>query len=187
MTVEQAQREVRTVFLASFPGALAASFIWFVSTALSTWSSPHHGILALSVGGAFIFPIAQLILKAMGRRATLSPENPLGALAMQVAFTIPLSLPLIAAASYTKVNWFYPAFTLVVGAHYLPFVFLYGMKQFGILAGVMVAGAVFIGVYAPGSFTLAGWFTTAVLLGWSFVALSVARQEGSLQMAGSRA
>ena len=93
----------------------------------------------LVVVGAFIFPLTQLVLRAMGRRASLSPGNPLRFLAMQVAFTVPLSLPLVGAATLHHLNWFYPAMMIVVGAHYLPFMFLYGMWQFAILAAALPA------------------------------------------------
>jgi len=50
----------------------------------------------------------------------------MNALAMQVAFVLPLSLPLVFAATAYRQNWFYPAFMIALGSHYLPFIFLYG-------------------------------------------------------------
>ena len=81
-------------------------------------------------------------------------------LAMQVAFTIPLNLPVVAAAALYRLNWFYPACMIVVGTHYLPFIFLYGMWQFGVLAAVLIGGGVTIGLmfaeYRRGTLTLCG-------------------------------
>lgn len=37
-------------------------------------------------------------------------------LAVQIAFTVPFSLPLVAAATLYRLNWFYPAFMIGVGA-----------------------------------------------------------------------
>jgi hypothetical protein len=121
------------------------------------------------VGGVFIFPSTQVVLRAMGRRAALEPGNPMGQLARQVAFTVPFGLPLVAAATLYRPNWFYPAFMLVVGTHYLPFMFLYGMSMFGVLAGLLIAGAVLIGLYASSTFALGGWVTGAVLLVFAFI------------------
>jgi hypothetical protein len=45
--------------------------------------------------------------------------------------------------------------------NYLPFLFLYGMWQFWILGGLLVAGGVVIGLYIPASFILGGWVTVA--------------------------
>ena len=104
----------------------------------------------------------------MGKPATLSKDNPFGMLAMQIAFTIPATYPLIAAATIHNVNWFYPAFLVVVGAHYLPFIFLYGMPQFGILAVLLVVLGTAIGIYFPDSFTLGGWIGAVVYLVFAF-------------------
>ena len=119
-------------------------------------------------------------MRASGRPAALSAGNPLGQLAMQVAFTIPATLPVVAGAALYRLNWFYPACMIVVGAHYFPFVFLYGMWQFWILGGLMVAGGVMIGMYVSTSFTLAAWVTAALLLAFAFVGRSVAHKEFSI-------
>ena len=46
-----------------------------------------------------------------------------------------------------------------------------------ILSGILVAGGVVIGLYVPASFSLGGWVTGLVLLGFAFVGRSVARKE----------
>ena len=164
MRVEEAQHEVRTVFMWGFPGQFVSGLIWLAAAALATWKSPKHGIVALIALATFIYPLTQLVLRAMGRPASLSTKNPLGRLAMQIAFTIPLNLPVVAGATLYRLNWFFPACMIVVGTHYFPFVFLYGMWQFAILGGALIAGGVLIALYAAGSFSLAGWLTGAALL-----------------------
>jgi len=176
ITVEVAQRDVRSTFLGGFAGQLVSGVLWLASAALGTWGTRRSAILALVVGGVFIFPLTQLVLRAMGRRAALEPGNPLGQLARQVAFTVPLSLPLVAAATLYRPNWFYPSFMLVIGTHYLPFMFLYGMNMFGVLAGVLIAGAVLIGLYASASFALGGWVTGAVLVMFAFIGRALAAE-----------
>ena len=61
-------------------------------------------------------------------------------------------------------NWFYPAFMLVVGTHYMPFIFLYGMWEFAILSAVLVGGGAAIGMLAPDVFAAGGWYTAIALL-----------------------
>lgn len=77
-------------------------------------------------------PVARSGTDRSGRASAGPPGagNPLGPLGMQVAFIIPCSYPVIGAAVLHNVNWFYPAFMVIVGAHYLPFVFLYGMWHY---------------------------------------------------------
>lgn len=117
MLVAEAQREVRLTFLGGFPGQVVSGVLWLTSAALGSAGKTRLAILVLAVGGAFIFPLTMLLLRAIGRRASLSAGNPLGALAMQIAFTIPASLPLVGAATLHHQAWFYPAMMVVVGAH----------------------------------------------------------------------
>jgi hypothetical protein len=133
----------------------------------------------LILGGTFIFPLSQLLLQVMGKPASLSADNPFGKLAMQVAFIIPLCYPLIAAATIHYTNWFYPAFLVVVGAHYLPFITLYGMWQFGILSALLVGSGTVIGMYFPENFALGGWTGAAIYLlaAFPFRAFALRRNE----------
>ena len=119
-TIAAAQREVRTTFLGGFPGQLVSGVIWLGSSALTTWVSLTAGIVTLVVGGMFIFPLTQLLLRIMGRRASLAAENPMQNLAIQAAVIIPTLFPLVGAATLYRREWFYPAMALVVGTHYFP-------------------------------------------------------------------
>ena len=152
--------------------------MWLVSAAIGTWVSPGGGIAVLCLGGALIFPLTQVVLRAIGRSATLRADNPLRHLAMQIALTIPLGLPLVGAAALHRLNWFYPAMMIVVGAHYLPFVFLYGMRHFAVLCGLMVAGGIMLGLYLHDTFSLGGWLTGATLVVFGIVGGFLSRREG---------
>jgi hypothetical protein len=131
---------------------------------LGIWVSERSAILVLVLGGIFIFPLTQLTLRVLGRSGGLPKEHPMNSLAMQVAFIVPLSLPLIGAACLYNINWFYPAFMLIVGIHYMPFMFLYGMWEFAILAALLIGGGVGIGMLLPHTFAAGGWFASALLL-----------------------
>jgi hypothetical protein len=177
MQIAEAQREVRSVFIGGFVGQAVSSVLWLLSAALSTWRSPRQGIVLLVLGGALIFPATQMVLRIMGRRASLSSSNQMGQLAMQVAFTVPLNLLVVGGATVYRMNWFYPGCMIVVGSHYLPFAYLYGMWQFWILGGFLVAGGFVIGLWLPGSFSLGGWVTAAALFLFALVGRTVARAE----------
>jgi hypothetical protein len=88
----------------------------------------------------------------------------MNALAMQVAFILPLSLPGIGAAALYRLNWFYPAFMLVLGTHYMLFIFLYVMWEFGALTALLIGGGVTIGMFVPHTFATGGWFTGILLV-----------------------
>ena len=169
MNIIDAQRDVRTTFLGGFAGQLVSGTIWFLSAALATWYSPATAIVVLVLGGFFIFPLTRLFLRLMGRPSSLAKGHPMNQLAMQIAFTLPLNLLLVAAATAYRFNWFYPAFMVALGTHYLPFIFLYGMREFGLLAVVLLAGGVVIALYLSSSFSLGGWFTAAALVIFAFI------------------
>jgi len=177
MTVDEAQRELRREFYGGFFGQLVSGLLWLVSAALATWGTPRRAMVALVVGGFFIFPLTTLLLRMSGRRPSLSAGNPLGQLGWQVAFVLPLSLPLVAAVSLYKISWFYPAFMVALGAHYLPFTFLYGMRMFIALSAILVGGGLATALYAGWIFPFGAWLTAAVLLVFAFLGRSIARGE----------
>jgi hypothetical protein len=174
MTINDAQRDVRTVFLGGFAGQLVSGAIWLASAATATWQSSTGAIAVLVVGGMFIFPLTQLLLRLMGRPASLPKGHPMNGLAIQIAFSLPLILPLIFAATAYHRTWFYPAFMIALGAHYLPFMFLYGMWQFGALAAALIGCGLAIGIYFPSVFSLGGWLTAFMLVVFAFAGRSVA-------------
>ena len=179
MDIAVAQREVRTEFLGGFVGQNVSGVIWAVSAALGTWRSPAAAIWTLLVGGFLIFPLTLLGLRAMGRatgrRNGLGVDNPMGQLATQLVFT--LNLPLIAAATLYRLDWFYPACLMGAGAHYVPFVFLYGMRSFAVLAGVMMAAAFVIAMVIHGPFALGGWLGSAALIVFAFIGRAIVERE----------
>ena len=177
MAISQAQRDVRTTFVGGFAGQLVSSVIWFLSAAGYTWFSFKTAVVVLVVGGFFIFPLTQALLRLMGGPSSLPKRHPMNGLAMQVAFTLPLTLPLVFAATAYRHSWFYPAFMIALGAHYLPFIFLYGMWQFGVLAALLIGSGVMIGLYLPTALSFGGWLTASVLFVFAFVGRRAARSR----------
>jgi hypothetical protein len=71
-------------------------------------------------------------------------------------FTVPLSFLLVGAATLYREAWFFPAAMIVVGSHYLPFITLYGMRMFGVLAALLVIAGAGLAMYGPEVFGLGG-------------------------------
>ena len=169
MTVSEAQREVRSIYIGGFAGQIVSGAIWLASTAFTTWVSWRAGVLALVIGGMFIFPLTQLLLRLSGRPASLTSANPLRELAIEIAFLVPLLLPLVGAAALQRPEWFYPAMMMVVGAHYLPFSFLYGMRHFIVLSVLLLVPGLLIGLYAPRAGVFGGWLASVLLFAFAFI------------------
>src|SRR5919107_4747005 len=164
MGISEAQKEMRSRFLGGFYGQLVSGVLWLVSASLATWSSPRASITTLVVGGFFIFPLTELLVRVGGVKGSLSADNSLRELGMQVAFVLPASMPLLVPVGLYRLNWFYPAMMILLGAHYLPFVFLYGMRLFAILAALLVGGGTLIAIYFSASFSIGAWYTGIILL-----------------------
>jgi hypothetical protein len=47
-----------------------------------------------------------------------------------MAFVLPFSMLLLVPVGLYNLNWFFPALRVLLGAHYLPFATLYGMRMF---------------------------------------------------------
>ena len=177
LSIAAAQREMRDRFVGGFYGQLVSGLLWLGSATLATWATPRAAITALVVGGFFIFPVTELLIRAVARKPPLRAANQLKQLGMQVAFVLPMSMPLLVPVSLYRLNWFYPAMMILLGAHYVPFVFLYGMPQFAALAGLLLAGGMMIALYLSDSFALGAWYTAALLLAFAYAGKQVAGNE----------
>jgi hypothetical protein len=177
MTISEAQLEIRTRFVGGFYGQLVSGTLWLMSAGLAVWRGPRASIIMLVVGGFFIFPATELLIRAIGSRTSLSSGNALRFLAMQIAFVLPLSMPLLLPVGLYRLNWFYPAMMILLGAHYLPFVFLYGMRLFAVLAAFLVGGGTLIAMYFSASFSIGAWYTGIILLAFAGLGRMIANHE----------
>jgi hypothetical protein len=178
MQIADAQRENRVRFRGGFYGQLVSGVLWLVSAALATWSTPKAAIVFIVLGGFFIFPITELLVRAGGGRP-LSRDNSLPQLGMQVAFVMPFSMFLLVPVTEFRLTLFYPATMILLGAHYMPFVFLYGMRMFAVLGALLLAAGLLIGMNLPGDFNIGAWYTGIALVIFAVIGQAlVAREVG---------
>ena len=156
--------EILTRFVGGFYGQLVSGILWLTSACLAVWRGPRASIIMLVVGGFLIFPSTELLIRTIGERAPVSSTNALRSLGMQIAFVLPLSMPLLLPVGLYRLNWFYPAMMILLGAHYLPFGFLYGMRMFAVLAAFLVGGGTLTAMYFSASFSIGAWYTGTILL-----------------------
>ena len=180
MDIKDAQREVRVAYMGGFWGQLVSSVIWLAAAAVGTWVTPKASILTVVIGGFFIFPLTTMLLRLSGR-APVSKENPLTNLGMQVAFVLPPSMLLLIPVGLYKLNLFFPALLILLGAHYLPFATMYGMRMFLALAGVLMVAGVVIGNWFAGPFSLGAWVGGMVLFIFAWILRAIAAGEERAQ------
>ena len=79
--IADAQLDLRRAHFGNFAGSLVAALLWAAGAFVADALTPRAAMLLVAFGGAFIFPGAVLLLRALGQRAVLAAGNPLGALA----------------------------------------------------------------------------------------------------------
>lgn len=179
MDISDAQREVRSVYVGGFYGQLVSSLIWLISAALGTWATPKASILTVVIAGFFIFPLTQLLLRLSGHRTSVSNENSFNALGMQVALVLPFSMLLLVPVGLYHLNWFFPALMILLGAHYLPFAFLYGMRMFLFLGGILMVMGILIAHWFSRSFSLGAWAGGVALFVFAWIGRSTVTGEAN--------
>lgn len=184
MEICEAQREVRACYAGGFWGQLIASLIWLLGAALGTWSTPKTAILTVVVAGFFLFPLTRLAVSLSGTGGLIRKENPFNRLGMQVALVLPFSMLLLVPVAEYRLNWFFPALMILLGAHYLPFATLYGMRMFLALGGALMALGVVAALYFSHSFSVGAWSAGVTLLVFAFVGRAASRQRSSSSAAG---
>lgn len=149
LSVAEAQAEMRSIYRRASIGLFVSGIVWLTAAASSQWISVGWGIAVMLGLGFFIYPLTQLALVVMGGPASVPRDNPLRDLSVQVPLVGPMMLPLVGAAALYRVEWFFPAMMLAMGAHYLPFAHLYGMKVFLAIAVLMAGGGVGVALWVP--------------------------------------
>jgi hypothetical protein len=114
-------KEFRQTYLGAAPHSIIVGSLWIISGIVSNYTSTITAILFFFFATAINFPIGELLRKAFKFPNIMSKENNLDKLFPLLSFTIPLSIPLVYMACQHNINLFFPAFAVLVGAHYLPF------------------------------------------------------------------
>jgi hypothetical protein len=182
MDIADAQRESRSVYIGGFWGQLVSAVIWLAAAAVGTWATPKASILTVIIAGFFIFPLTQMLLRLSGRPASMRKENAFNSLGREVAFVLPFSMLLLVPVGLYRLNWFFPALMVLLGAHYLPFATLYGMRMFLFLAGILIALGVVIALYFSRTFSFGAWIGGLTLFVFAWIGRLIATREATGQI-----
>ncbi len=160
-TFAEAQRDMRFGYLGGAPGVLASAIAWLAAGVVALLVSPMSAVLALFIGGMFIFPVGVVLAKLLGRPGKHTRGNPLGTLAMEGTVLLMLALPLAFVVSLYRIEWFFPSMLLIIGGRYFTFATMYGTKLFWTLGGTLVVAAFVL--VAAGMPPVAGAFAGGII------------------------
>jgi hypothetical protein len=155
--------QLRRTYLGAAPHTLYTACIWLAGGVVGEYVSKSSGILFFILAASLTFPGGEVIRKLMKAPNRMSDDNQLGKLFMLSAFGIPLCYPIIYLVCKGNINYFFPAFSVLIGAHYLIFIYGYGMNTFGLMAGLLVGQGTLTALYLPNQFGLSAYLTSAVL------------------------
>jgi hypothetical protein len=173
-------KQFRQHYLGAVPHSLYVSFCWILGGVLGDLVSEKASIIFFLLASMVNFPMGEIIRKQFFRYGPAGDEiAPLKHLFMLMSFIIPMSLPLIYLASRDNIALFYPAFSIIVGAHYLPFYYGYKLRSFIVAGTIIWLAGTACALYFPHSFSLAAYTTGIIILGMAMVNLSAVRSEMS--------
>ncbi len=160
---------------AGFPFLLVYSFAWLAAGGLSYHVSNAVAPWLYLLGGVPMTPIAFLLERRVAYARVTGPD-PLLPLALQILFVQIVAFPAIMLVWSLSPNYVPVAFAAVVGAHFLPFHWVYGTPLYTIM-GVLVSGGSYIiaGMFGEEAIHYTGFFVGTVLLVGAFFARSHAK------------
>ncbi len=161
--------------LAGFPFLQVFGFVWITAGSLS-YLVPHNvapwiylflGIPAL--------PIAITLERRLGYVRAAEPD-PLLPLALQILFVQVVAFPAILLVWDAAPHYVPVAFAAVVGAHFLPFQWIYRTRLYGLLGVVVAVGPFVLAVlFGARAMHYTGFFVGGALLVGAFAARRHAR------------
>ncbi len=169
-------KEIRQSYWGGFSILLLEGFFWILAGIIWDFVSFKIGILIIIISGTFFYPLSQF-LQIILKRPKVSKENPLNLLFTQIALIIPFSFPLIFLLTNENVNLFFPALTIITGAHYLPFIYAYKLKTYLILASLLVAGGSLFGFIITDNIYYCAYYTGSMLLLFAIINHNLIKRE----------
>lgn len=161
--------------LAGFPFLLVFGLVWIVAAIASYFVPGEIAPWIYVLLGMPATPVAIALERRMGYVPAAKPD-PLLALTLQLLFVQLVAFPAILIVWDAAPEYLPVAFAAVVGAHFLPYQWVYRTKLYGILGVVVAVGPYVLAVLCGAkSLHYTGFFVGGALLIGAGVARSHAR------------
>jgi hypothetical protein len=142
MHLGEAQRDMRRAYVNGGVGIFVSGLIWAAAGLVTLYANMVAGMATLFFGGMAIHPLSLLLARGVYRRAKVRSPNPMEMLALQSTAFLIIGLVVAYLVSDAHPEWFFPIALLTVGARYLLFQTVYGMRLYLILGVTLIALAV---------------------------------------------
>ncbi len=139
MNINAAQLEMRRAYVNGGIGVLVSGIVWVIAGLVTQNISFQFGMAALFFGGMAIHPVSVLIERAAYKRQKVTAPNPMERLALQTTPILFVGLFAGFIVSTDNPDWFFGIALLAVGARYLIFQTIYGLRHYVALGFALLA------------------------------------------------
>jgi hypothetical protein len=139
MHLRDAQRDMRRAYVNGGVGIFVSGLLWVIAGTVTFYVNLFSGMATLFFGGMLIHPLSLFLALRVYHRAKGRTPNPLEMLALQSTAFLIIGLVIAYLVSGTYGDWFFAIALAVVGARYLVFQTVYGMRLYVMLGLVLIA------------------------------------------------
>ena len=143
MHLGEAQRDMRRAYVNGGVGIFVSGLVWVAAGLVTLNVDLFSAKATLFFGGMAIHPLSLLLARRVFKRGKVRAPNPMEMLALQSTAFLIIGLFVAYLVSDTHENWFFAIALLTVGARYLVFQTVYGMRLYVVLGAVLIAIAAF--------------------------------------------
>ena len=139
MHLRDAQRDMRRAYVNGGVGIFVSGLVWVIAGTVTSYVDLFSGMATLFFGGMLIHPLSLFLARRVFHRGRARALNPMEMLALQSTAFLIIGLAIAYLVSGTYGDWFFAIALAVVGARYLVFQTVYGMRLYVMLGLVLIA------------------------------------------------
>ena len=139
MNVSEAKKDLAIKTKRGLPIILAGVLFWIVMSIMGFVLSEKQVVWVYLIGMGCVFPFG-LMIAAILKIDMFAKGNPLGVLAGLIGGINVLNIPLVLLAYFQFPEWLPFVVAMLIGVHFIPYVWIYESKSYGLLS----VGTVFV-------------------------------------------
>jgi hypothetical protein len=139
MHLREAQRDMRRAYVNGGVGIFVSGLVWVIAGAVTFYVDLFSGMATLFFGGMLIHPLSLFLARRVFYRGKARAPNPLEMLALQSTAFLIIGVAIAYLVSGTYGDWFFAITLMAVGARYLVFQTVYGMRLYVMLGLALIA------------------------------------------------
>ncbi|PGM90813.1 DUF7010 family protein [Bacillus cereus] len=133
MNISEAKRDLAQKTKKGFPVIIAGLLFWIVASITGVLLSEKQVVWVYLIGMGCVFPFG-LMLAAILKIDMFAKGNPLGTLAGIIGGINVLNIPFVLLAYFQFPEWLPFVVAMLIGVHFLPYVWIYESKSYGFLS-----------------------------------------------------